>query len=526
VIDIGKMKTIHYSMIVTLLICGISGISGTNNTNFAFAETTTSSFDVDGNAINYESTNANVTSVKFDPQSVSLVIDITSDKVRNGSMTLMMSQDQINELFSKGPQCEIKPPFNQLYLLVNGQESDYKITENKYLSMKFNIPAGSEELEIIGTGYIGQGGGPKINGISESDIYRPGQQVTWNGTMEDYCGSLISGATMHLEIKNMTSLSQNVTTDSLGRFTINFTIPQDSESGRYKATLTGIKYHLNAIWTSTLLVQKNGESNIPFLFNTDFGSFEIPYHFDHGEIVDVSQYFVENSMSIRYYATQNGTMEILFPKMLMDLVSGNVGTVTVRTGDRYIENFPEHTDSYNHRIFDIPVYSGRNAIDFSTYQQKGEHYAYNNSGFRALLIGDKLYPIPYNITGGIIQSLGADVLHKKIQIEITGAPPGGGHLHLEFPRNIFDSTHDGQDKKFVVTNTFVINGFSYSTNPIDYTESNTTTKSRVLEIDFPQYQSITNIQGTTIIPEFPFAVPVLLIGITSVIAFYRVKFEK
>ena len=159
------------------------------------------------------------------------------------------------------------------------------------------------------------------------------------------------------------------------------------------------------------------------------------------------------------------------------------------------------------------------------HQQDG-HPAYDNSGLHVLLVGNKLYPIPYAITGGIIQSLGSDIFHKKIQVEIIGAPPGGGHLRLELPRNIFDSTQDGHDKNFVVTTTLINSDRLTVIKPIGYSESNTTTKSRVLEIDFPQYQSITDIQGTTIIPEFPFAVPRLLIGIVSVIAFYRMKFQK
>ena len=151
----------------------VYGIITVNSTDLAFAEKTTSSFVVDGNQINYESTNVNITSVKFDPQSVSLVLNITSDKVQNGTMTIMMSQDQINTLFGKGPQCEIQPPFNDLYLLVDGQESDYKITSGKYISMKFDIPPGSKTVEIIGGIIIGQGDGPRIKGIPESDIYRP-----------------------------------------------------------------------------------------------------------------------------------------------------------------------------------------------------------------------------------------------------------------------------------------------------------------------------------------------------------------
>src|SRR5690348_15900687 len=155
-----RTHTLHLPIIVTgLIICTIVTIS---SIGLAFAEKITSSFDVNGSIINYESTNVNVTSAKFDPQSTSLVIGISSDKVRNGSMTLIMNQEQVNALFGKGPMCEIQPPYNQLYLLVDGQESDYKITAAIYISMQFDIPSGSKELEIIGGIIIGQGDGPKI----------------------------------------------------------------------------------------------------------------------------------------------------------------------------------------------------------------------------------------------------------------------------------------------------------------------------------------------------------------------------
>jgi hypothetical protein len=97
-------------------------------------------------------------------------------------------------------------------------------------------------------------------------------------------------------------------------------------------------------------------------------------------------------------------MEILFPKTLIDLVSGNVGTITVRTGDLYIDDFPEHTDLQNHRIFDIPVCKGRNFLDISMHQQDG-YSAYNNSGLHVLLVGNKLYPVPYDITGALFKIL-------------------------------------------------------------------------------------------------------------------------
>ncbi|MGI0088000.1 MAG: hypothetical protein ACREBI_08600, partial [Nitrosotalea sp.] len=59
-----------------------------------------------------------------------------------------------------------------------------------------------------------------------------------------------------------------------------------------------------------------------------------------------------------------------------------------------------------------------------------------------------------------------------------------------------------------------------------YHESQTSNNTRTLEIDFENGTNVMYIYGTYLVPEFPFAVPVLLIGIASMIVFYKIKIGK
>ncbi len=520
------MKTLHYFIIVILAIIGLGSST-------AFAEISKSTITVNDTQyeIDYNTTHSTIDTILPDLHSYihnSLDMNITSDRQYNGSITLTLTKDAVANVFciTRDDVDNYLQNYPAFFVLVDNNYEKFipTITNNK-VSMSFDIQAGSKNASIVNQ-FAGMAVSSLVDfkGIPEVGIYRPGQQVNYDGTLVDACGRHLGKEKVYYTAEQI-NVTKQVTSDSQGKFSINFTIPTDAKSEHYQSKIEVYSTdNISGVKMLYDMIEKDEEVNIPFLLQTDFGSFEIPYHFDHGEIVDVSQYFVGNSMTVQYYATQNGTMEILFPKTLVDLISGDTGTITVRTGNQDIANFPEHSDSDDHRIFDIPVYTGRNFIDMSVPKEYG-HPVYHNSGLQALVAGNRLYPIPYNITGGIIQSLEEDTFHKRIRAEIMGAQDGG-HLHIELPRSVFDAVQDNQDKKFVVTDTLISNGLPTITKSIDYTESNTTEKSRTLEINFPQYQSFIDIRGTTVIPEFPFAVPVLLISIVSVIAFYRMWFRK
>jgi hypothetical protein len=143
-------------------------------------------------------------------------------------------------------------------------------------------------------------------------------------------------------------------------------------------------------------------------------------------------------------------------------------------------------------------------------------------GLKPLSIDNKLYPVPYNITGGIIQRFYADSFTKKLTIEVIGGV-NGGHLQLQLSRKIMDSIQGGKDTKFMVNGEPVYNA---NKKQLDYVETQTNTETRTLEINFPKDRSIIEITGTMIVPEFPLPAITLAISLGSLLAFYRIKLRK
>lgn len=145
--------------------------------------------------------------------------------------------------------------------------------------------------------------------------------------------------------------------------------------------------------------------------------------------------------------------------------------------------------------------------------------AVNVVGLRPLEINDHLYPVPYNITGGIVQEFYADSFTKKLTVEVIGGE-NGGQLQLQLSRKIMDSIQDGKDTRFVVSSGTVDD---VNKKQLNYTEIQTNTETRTLEINFPQDRSVIELTGTMIVPEFPLPAITLVISLGSILVFYRIK---
>jgi hypothetical protein len=515
------MKTLHLSIVVILVIIGLGS-------NTAFAEMSKSIITVNDTQyeIVFNTVNSTVDTILpyLNSYTVnSLNMNITSDKQYNGSVTLTLTKDAVSNIFciQKSDVYNYLKNYPAIFALIDSNHEENlrtAITGDK-VSLTFDVQAGSKSADIINR-VVGMQVTPLVDfkGIPQAGIYRPDQHVIFNGTLVDACGRHLGEEKIYFTAEQL-NITKQVTSDTKGKFNIDFTIPEDTISGSYKSKIEMYSKDMNGVETLYLVVEKNGESNIPFLFKTDFGSFEIPYHFDHGEIIDISQYFIGNSLSVEYYATQNGTMEIIFPKELVDLVIGNIGGTTVTSAPLHFLRFPEKLDSDNHRIFDVPVFKGINFISIDA--EKGSADAqYSRFGLQALSVENKLYPVWYNVTWGVIQNLYGDSSHKKLTVEIIGKETGG-HLQIELPRNIIDSIKDGKDTGFFVTDS--INDVN-NKKPANYVESQNGTETRTLEINFPQGRNFVEITGTQMVPEFPFAYVVLIIGIASLIVIYRIKY--
>jgi hypothetical protein len=109
-----------------------------------------------------------------------------------------------------------------------------------------------------------------------------------------------------------------------------------------------------------------------------------------------------------------------------------------------------------------------------------------------LTIGDRSYPIKFNITGGILDTMAIDGDQAILLVNIN-ASAGGGNLEIELPRDLIDSkTQSDTDKPFSVFEDDI-------DRQISYTEAKTTDETRTLVITFNSEDNVIEIQGTEVL---------------------------
>lgn len=127
------------------------------------------------------------------------------------------------------------------------------------------------------------------------------------------------------------------------------------------------------------------------------------------------------------------------------------------------------------------------------------------------------YSISYVMTNGKISEAIAYTQANSLIILANGT--GNSVLTITLPRDLIDAKSDDKDSAFMITDDGL---------PTEFKESKTDT-SRTVTISF-EYKTnpeIFMITGTHVVPEFgPLVVPMLLVSITLLIVFYRIKIEK
>jgi hypothetical protein len=151
------------------------------------------------------------------------------------------------------------------------------------------------------------------------------------------------------------------------------------------------------------------------------------------------------------------------------------------------------------------------------------------SGPYKLIIGEKVWPINYMLNDGILGSINADVEKKSLTLHIVKAI-NGAQLGIDLPRKLIDAKFGNYDGNFVV----LMRPGKADFRQENYTETETNPDLRNLVINAtmdPNWGNPTGewdikIIGTNIVPEFPFTMPILVISIASLIAFYRIRINK
>ncbi|MDQ3840454.1 MAG: hypothetical protein M3297_14435 [Thermoproteota archaeon] len=111
-----------------------------------------------------------------------------------------------------------------------------------------------------------------------------------------------------------------------------------------------------------------------------------------------------------------------------------------------------------------------------------------------LTIDGKSYPIKFNITGGIIDTIAIDGDQAILLVNIN-ASTNGGKLEIELPRDLIDSkTQSNMDKPYSVYEDDMDRSLSFI-------ESKTTDQARTLVITFNNEDNVIEIRGTEVLSE-------------------------
>jgi len=129
------------------------------------------------------------------------------------------------------------------------------------------------------------------------------------------------------------------------------------------------------------------------------------------------------------------------------------------------------------------------------------------------------YSMPYTIENGKVINVTADVGSKSIAILVNTT--NDGSITVTIPRTLLDSTAGNSSIGNLLSFAVTRNG-----TPVSFQAGeNDTSRTITIPWSGSGTQSL-KISSTSTVPEFPFSVPVLLIGIVSAIGFYRMKFRK
>ena len=154
-------------------------------------------------------------------------------------------------------------------------------------------------------------------------------------------------------------------------------------------------------------------------------------------------------------------------------------------------------------------YGGENRANETTFEFSGS--AGGPPSGKTFKVENTDFSVRYEITGGKVIGITADVEGKSLSIEIETTSDGMLTIHL--PRALIDAkiTPGGEDDNFFV----LVDGEESA----DFREVETTSDERTLKIPFTDGATEIEIIGTFIVPEFgPIAALVLAVAIISIIA--------
>ncbi|MGI0072582.1 MAG: PEFG-CTERM sorting domain-containing protein [Nitrosotalea sp.] len=186
-----------------------------------------------------------------------------------------------------------------------------------------------------------------------------------------------------------------------------------------------------------------------------------------------------------------------------DLSKDGTYTIAVKIGGDLWKNFGTYKIRAQYGFNHVVAQTNFDFVELVKPTKQTFHLDVNNQG----------YDIPYVINGGAVNDMQVDFPSLALTLSINATKNGA--VSLDIPRDFMDAKKmDGSDERFIV----LING-----TEVDPSEAQVSSLSRNVTVNFLKEDSQIELIGTQIVPEFPLAMPILLIGFVTLLVFYRVK---
>ena len=185
-----------------------------------------------------------------------------------------------------------------------------------------------------------------------------------------------------------------------------------------------------------------------------------------------------------------------------DLSKDGTYTISVKVGGNLWKNFGTYKVKVQYGFNHIVAQTNFDLVDMVHPLKQSFHVDVDGKG----------YDIPYAIIGGTVNDMKVDFPSFALTLSLNATR--NGVVTLDIPRDFMDAKKmDGSDEDFIV----LINGSEIIPSEVS------NSMSRNVTINFLKDDSQVELIGTQIVPEFPLAMPILLIGIVSSLVFYRLK---
>ncbi|MFY3740847.1 MAG: hypothetical protein HMLIMOIP_001292 [Candidatus Nitrosomirales archaeon] len=211
--------------------------------------------------------------------------------------------------------------------------------------------------------------------------------------------------------------------------------------------------------------------------------FDIQYTISGGTLDELTAEPALETLLIAISSTSDGNLTIWLPTDVIDAEDEFSVFIDGEFGNFVVDELEPTADS---RVLQIEFENGTEEVEIVGTSMVGGEEPEPAPQTVSVEIEGQAYDIPYEVTGGTVQQVTADIDSKSLIVTISSN--ASGTLTVWLPTEVIDA-----DNEFTV----FVDGESAT-----FTEIDSTADARVLEIEFEDGAGEVEIAGTFIVPEF------------------------